>query len=160
MKLIFGQDAAIAEWVARRIPHMSVDGKFTAIGVADGAKPVAGILYNAHDTTFDTLMISAAADTPRWAQRGVLLAIFHYPFEQLNVRKLWAVIASSNKPSIRLTTGLGFRQEAILSRHFGKDHAVVLRMFCGDYENFKQRMAGNGSLNRRQEGRQQRTDAA
>ncbi len=128
----------------RRLPGEGDFGQSTAIGVADGVKPVAGVVYNVHDPSFHTLMIHVASTTPKWAQRGVLAGLLHYPFEQMGVRKLWSVVASSNERAIRFDKWLGFKQEAILSRHFGKDHAVVLRMFRGDYEKFKHRMLRNG----------------
>ncbi len=149
MRLIFGQDKAVAEWTMRRIPYMNEIGPFTAIGVARDGVPVAGVIYHGYDKKFDTMMMSIAADTPRWAQRGVLLGLLHYPFEQLRVRKLWAIVASSNKRALRFDKGIGFTQEAILARHFGKDHAVVLRMFRADYEKFKQRMRNGEEQGRR-----------
>lgn len=148
MKLIFGEDKAVAEWVARRLPGAGGFGVCTAIGVAYKDKPIAGVVYDQYNETFGTLMISIAADNPRWAQRGIILALMHYPFEQLQVRKLWSVVASSNYRAIKLNKGIGFRQEAILARHFGKDHAVVMRMFRNDYQKFKQRMMDHGRKER------------
>lgn len=142
MKLIFGQDQAVAEWTKRRIDSVSDFGPCTAIGVAYRGKPIAGVIYHMYDETYGTMMVSIASDTARWAQKGIILALLHYPFEQLQIRKLWSVMASSNHRAIKFNKGIGFRQEAILSRHFGKDHAVVTRMFRSDYYRLKERYHG------------------
>lgn len=145
MKLIFGEDKAVAEWVKRRLPTVSDFGPCTGIGVAKDGKPIAGVIYHMYDDHFKTMMVSIAADSPRWASRGIILALLHYPFEQLQIRKLWSVMAMSNQRAIRFNKGIGFRQEAILARHFGKDHAVVTRMFRADYDKLKERML-NGQV--------------
>lgn len=135
MRLVFGHDEAIAEWVARRIPHMNGSGfkDFTAIGIADGTRPIAGVVYNEFHPSHKTMQVSMAASTPRWAQRGIIKACLHYPFEQQGVRKLWAAIPMFNERAIKFNIGIGFTQEAILAHHFGKHHAVICRMLDKDY---------------------------
>ena len=145
MKLIFGKDEAIAKWVARRIPYAMQFDPCTAIGVVDEdkKKPIAGVVYHNYDPQHDTIMLSMAADDPRWAMRGTILALLHYPFEQLNVRKAWVACAFSNRRMIRFLEGINFTREAVLARHFGKEHAVILRMFDHDYRKLKERF-GHG----------------
>lgn len=134
MRLVFGQDAAVARWVASRTPGQGDFGVCTAIGVADGNRPIAGVVYHMYAETYRTLMVSCAAIDARWASRGVVKALLHYPFEQLGVSKLWSVMASSNHRALKFNKGLGFKPEATLSHHFGKDHAIVTRMFRKDYD--------------------------
>lgn len=137
MRLVFGQDRAVAEWVARRIEVMDSGDEFgpcVAIGVADGNRPVAGCVYNLYQPRYRTMQASIAATTPRWAQRGIIRALLHYPFEQQQVRKLWACIAANNERALRFNKGIGFTQEAILARHFGNTNAIVTRMFWKDYK--------------------------
>lgn len=137
MRLVFHQDKAVAEWVRRRIPYIepgAFGNSFIAIGVADGDKPVAGVVYHSFFPKYGTMQVSIAADTARWAQRGIIRALLHIAFEQNGITKLWSVMASSNDRAIKFNKGIGFRQEAILSHHFGKDHAVVTRMFRKDYD--------------------------
>lgn len=133
MRLVFGDDARVAAWVVRRIPYVPAFGPCVAIGIADGNRPVAGVVYSMWNEQFGTMQISCAADDPRWAQRGVIRACLHYPFEQQGVRKLWSIIASGNERSLRFNKGLGFKQEAILSHQYGKEHGIVTRMFDRDY---------------------------
>lgn len=133
MRLVFEHDAAVAEWVARRIPYVDWFKDFTAIGIADGNRPVAGVVYNEFQPVYLTMQVSMAADTPIWAQRGIIRALLHYPFEQQGVRKLWAAIQQKNKRALKFNLGIGFTKEAVLAHHFGKDHAVICRMLDKDY---------------------------
>jgi len=148
VRLVFGHDEAIAEWVSRRIPHMA-GGEFkdfAAIGVADGNRPIAGIVYNEFYPAYGTMQVSMAADTPRWAQRGIIRAALHYPFEQRGVKKLWSAMPVGNKRAIKFNLGIGFIQEAVLGHHFGDQHAVITRMYLKDYQKLYQKEHENGQV--------------
>lgn len=49
-----------------------------------------------------------------WATRDVIAAFFAYPFEQLKVRRLWAVVDASNTTCQRFLHKLGFAREGVL----------------------------------------------
>lgn len=137
MKLLLGMDREIADWVRRRIPyapHMELD-KCRAIGVVSGGNLLAGVVFNEYQQDYGTIAVSVAADSPRWAAKGVIRGILAYPFEQLNVNKVWSAMLHTNERAIRFNKGLGFRQEAVLRDHFGVGkHAVVTRMMRRDYQ--------------------------
>lgn len=127
LRLIFNDDFAVGEWVARRIPHLGSArewGPFRAIGIAQGNKPIAGAVYN-HSRGFD-MEISFAADSPRWARRGIIRGILAYPFVQCGCTRLTATIAKRNKRARRLVEGLGFKQEGCLRRGLdGRQDAIL-----------------------------------
>lgn len=135
MKLVFGQDAAVGEWVARRIPHVTTPFvNFTAIGVSIDGKPVAGVVYSDYVEEFGTMQLSMAADTPRWAGKGVIRALLHYPFEQVGINKLWTSTLATNERALKFNKGVGFTREAILRHQFGrKNHAVICSMLANEY---------------------------
>jgi len=136
VNLIFGQDQAIGEWVARRIPHMYGRSfeNFVAIGVAIDGKPAAGVVYSDWMPEAGTMQISMAADTPRWAGKGVIAALLHYPFEQSGVNKLWTSTPQKNERAIKFNLGVGFTREAILRHQYGrKNHAVICSMLANEY---------------------------
>lgn len=136
MKLVFGDDTKVAEWVARRIPHMygRKFENFVAIGVALEGKPVAGVVFNEWVPEARTMQVSIAADTPRWATKGVIRGILHYPFEQQGVNKLWASIPAKNERALKFNLGVGFTREAILRHQYGrKNHAVICSMLANEY---------------------------
>lgn len=94
---------------------------------------MAGIVFHDYQEHFKTIAFSIAADSARWATKRLIGRILTYPFEELGMNKLWTATPSSNERALRLAKGLGFTREAVLARHFGKDHAVINRMFAHDY---------------------------
>lgn len=137
MRLLLGMDREVTHWVHSRIPyapHMETD-KCRAIGVVSGDNLVAGVVFNEYQHEYGTIAVSVAAETPRWAAKGVIRGILAYPFEQLNVNKVWSAMLHTNERAIRFNKGIGFRQEAVLRDHFGVGkHAVVTRMMRRDYQ--------------------------
>jgi RimJ/RimL family protein N-acetyltransferase len=136
VRLIFGQDEAVARWVGSYIPHMGATIKdFSAIGVADAnGRPVAGVIYHDFIRDYGTIQLSMAATSPRWAQKGIIKALLHYPFEQLGCNKVWTATPHTNERAIRFNRGLGFKQEGVLRHQFGKGvHAVVCGLLRNEY---------------------------
>lgn len=134
MKLAFGFDREIAGWVTERLPHVNDFGDCRAIGVISGGQLIAGVVYNEYQEQYGTIAVSVAADTPRWAAKGIIRAMLHYPFQQLNVNKVWSAMMHTNERAIRFNKGLGFTQEAVLKDHFGiGQHAVITRMLKSDF---------------------------
>jgi RimJ/RimL family protein N-acetyltransferase len=133
--LVFGQDARVAAFVVDRVPHMDRPAAFQAIGVADetGAL-VAGCIYHNYIPAYQGLEISFAASSPRWAQRGVIRSLLHYPFKQLGCRRVTTVIPSDNSRALKFNIGIGFVREGTL-RHFyaSKRHAVVCGFLSSDF---------------------------
>lgn len=135
MKVLYGDDANVAAWVAARIPHANRFEKYTALGViADNDAPVAGIVYHDYVPDYGTIQLSMAADSPKWAQREIIRQILAYPFIQLDVRKVWTATPLRNERAIKFNKGIGFKQEAVLAHHYGEDHAVICRMFRKQFE--------------------------
>lgn len=137
MQLVFGHDAAVADWVAERIAHVgsgAAFGPLSAIGVARDGQMIAGIVYHGHMAAYRTGEISFAADTPRWATRGVVRALLHVPFVQYGYRRLSAVTRHDNEPAARLLTGLGFKREGTAREFFApKSHGVIFGMLAKEY---------------------------
>lgn len=136
MRLIVGKNASVAKWVAKRIPFVGERGfgNCVAVGVEDkNGNALCGVVYHDWQPQFSTMAFSIAAESPRWAHRNIIRQLFAYPFEELNVQKLWTATPSSNAPALRLCKGVGMIQEATLYRHFGKDNAIINRMMRKDY---------------------------
>ena len=130
-----GLDAQLGDWVAARLP-ITTDhrdfGPFTTMGVfdvRDGRQPalIAAAVFHRY-RQFD-LEITFAADTPRWATRGVIRAILQYPFVQLGCERVTTIVGRRNKRSRKLQRGLGFREEGIVRRGYdGRQDAVIYGM--------------------------------
>ena len=145
--LIYGFDKELAGWAQQRIPWMQGTDGIRAVGVAEGPTPgdklLAVVFYSNYRAPFQLngktwggiCEMGIAAASPRWATRGTIASLLGIPFEQYNCRKVVAVVPSTNRRSVRLAEGLGFKQEGTLRHHFAKDvHACVLGMMRGEFE--------------------------
>jgi RimJ/RimL family protein N-acetyltransferase len=136
VRLLFGHDQIIADWVARNIPHMATGfGPATAIGVVDQRdQPMAGVVFHDYQPAYGTIQLSAAAISPRWATKRLVSDILRYPFGQLGVHKVWTATQHENARALKFNEGVGFTREATLRDHFGPGvHAVICRMLMKDY---------------------------
>lgn len=136
LKLVYGRDQSVAKWVAERIPFVGARGfgPCKAIGiVANDGSEIAGVVFHDWQPQFKTIAFSIAAARPLFT-RNVVHALLRYPFEDCDVMKLWTATPHRNERAIRFAKGAGFTQEAVLSHHFGKEHAVINRMFLKDYQ--------------------------
>ena len=135
MRLCLDKDGVIVEWVRRQVPFVSDFGKSAALGlITDDGMPLAGAVYHEYRPDYQSVMISFAASTPRWATRNTVGMFLRYPFAQLGVHKLRAAVAFNNPRSLKLTEGVGFTREAILKDEFGPGvNAVLFRMFRKEF---------------------------
>lgn len=134
MRVLYGHDAEISKWVADKIQHVTEFGPCAALGVASGDRFYAGIVFHDYQPECKTIQLSMAAESPRWASRKIIKELLAYPFLQLGVQKVWTATPHTNERAIKFNKGIGFKQEAVLARHFGDRHAVICRMFKRDYE--------------------------
>lgn len=136
MKLVLGQDAAVAAWVARKLGFDDPEffGPCSAILVSDDQhNALAGVVFSGYRDIYKSIEISCAADSPRWATRGVIHALLRYPFDQLGCERVQVTIPLRNERARRFCKGIGFTQEGIMRRGFGRDHAVVMSMLRHEY---------------------------
>ena len=150
MRLVFGHDKLIAQWVANRIDYVpSRPGVFdpcVATGVADGLDMLAGVVYHDYFPDYRTMSISMAADSPRWCTRGVVIGLLAYPFEQMGVNVLWHAVLRDNERMIKLAKGLGFVREGGLKDRFGPGRsAEIFRMQPKEYHRLKSRFAAKSA---------------
>lgn len=132
--ILYGEDSAVARWVAERIPHMAGGdfGPCVAVGIVRGNSMAAGVVWHDYQPALGTMQASVAADDPRWAYPATLRELFAYPFRQLGLRKVWAITPHTNERAIRFVVGIGFSREAVLSEQIApKVHAVITGMKRG-----------------------------
>ena len=136
MKLVLGQDEAVAAWVARKIGFDDPDffGPCKAIAVADANDvPLAGVVFSGYRDLYKSIEVSIAAESPRWATRGVIHALLSYPFDQLGCERVQVTIPLRNARAQRFCKGIGFVREGVMRRGFGSDHAVVMSMLRHEF---------------------------
>jgi len=137
--LIFGFDEQMAAWACERIPWMKPNASMRAVGVADGAGPEARMLaaiifqnYMPPETIrgvewYNTVEVSFAAASPRFATRGTISSLLKIPFDQYKVRQVLLSVPSINKRALRFVKGIGFTSRGIVAHYYGQGiHAHVL----------------------------------
>jgi RimJ/RimL family protein N-acetyltransferase len=146
MRLVLGQDAAVADWVARRIPHLgegSAFGPCAAIGVeAEDGRPLGGVVFSNWQPKCRSIEASFASASPRWLTRRIIGAILSYPFEQLECQRLTAITPRRAKAARRFLDAFGFRREGLVRKGFGDDDAVVSGMLKREWERSRWRVMG------------------
>lgn len=76
-----------------------------------------------------SIAVHNAGKGPGWCTRELLWMAFHYPFVQLNCKKLLAPVASNNYRALAINLRAGFRLEAVIPNAFDRDvHLMVLGM--------------------------------
>lgn len=94
-------------WIEQRL--QSNLGQCACLGVWRNERLIAVCAYNKY-TTYD-IEISFAADSPRWATKQVVTWLLSYPFVQLKVQRVTALVKKSNRRARKLLTGIGFKEE-------------------------------------------------
>jgi RimJ/RimL family protein N-acetyltransferase len=111
MRLVCDRQDELLRWAQDRMPLLNIEGSAAGIGVEEKGLLLAVAVfdrYRGHD-----IEISFAADSPRWARRGVIRGILSYPFLQLGCIRLTTITAAQNMRARRLDEGLGFKLEGI-----------------------------------------------
>lgn len=120
-KLIFGQDAELCAWTGNLVGLPNITG--ATIGISDGEKIIAAVVYNGY--TGRDIQATMASITPKWATRGVLRAIFFYPFIQLGCCRVTCATEVTNQPVRAFLCHLGFSQEGVLREWFSTGDAAI-----------------------------------
>lgn len=140
MTLLFaapGDEAALVEqWIIDRIPHCRRGfGPAVFAGVMQGGALVAGVAFHDWQDDHQTLQLSMAASSPRWASAGTMKTLFRYAFVTAGANKLWTAIPSGNERALRFNVGIGLKREGCLRHHFGhKSHAVIHSMMRAEWQ--------------------------
>lgn len=142
MRLLLDHSAEMVAWTLARIPHAPLAGVGPAvgIGIATADKLVAGVVYHSYIPDYRSIEMSMASESPAWAKRGIIRALLHYPFEQLDCIRVSVAIPHTNKRALRFVKGIGFTHEGTLRRAFGRKHAVILSMLRPEFRHRHWRM--------------------
>lgn len=138
MRLVYGYDQIVSNWVAARIPNMGglPFPPSTAIGVVDNNdQPIGGVVFTNHQPQYGSIDISCASITPRWLTKRLIRGIFAYPFGQLKVGRVTAITPRTATSSRRFLEQFGFKLEGLVRRGFGTDDAVVYGLLAEEWQN-------------------------
>lgn len=113
--------------VRQGYPPAASWGTFNALGLVRGGRMVAGVIYNDYAGS-NVYMHIGAEDGCRWMTQGFLYAAFDYPFNQLELQRVTALVKSKNSRAVSFIEHLGFEPEGKLRHYFKNDDALIFGM--------------------------------
>lgn len=124
---VYGHDQIIADFVASMIPHCArgFGPNAKAIGVVDGERLIAGIVYHNYDPEAGIIEISGAAlPKSRWLTRNTLAVMYGYPFLQCHCQMVVQRTPADDERLLAILARYGFMFVPI-PRLFGRERDGV-----------------------------------
>lgn len=120
------------KWIEKRLPDQVELGDASCLGVVLDSKLVCVVAYNNYRKT--DIELNIAADNPRFLSRSNVAGLLAYPFIQLKVRRVSALVNKTNVRCRKMAKGMGFVEEGKL-RHAGpnKEAMFLYGMTADDY---------------------------
>ena len=111
-KIIVDQPERVGNFVSR---IMKNDGwsSYQAIGLEEDGELIAGVLFDNYNGA-SICMHVAALPGKRWMTKEYLWYCFHYPFNELKVKRITGLVAESNLEARRFDEHIGFELETRL----------------------------------------------
>lgn len=130
--LLYGEDRAVAAFVAALMPHGGAFGDNSrAIGVVHKNKLIGGLVYHDWNPQAGVIEISGAATSPRWLSRKNIHFMLAYPFEDCGCQMVVMRTSEHNKRVQKVITGIGFDALRI-PRLYGRDEDGILLTLTDD----------------------------
>ncbi len=121
----------VVEWVAKQTAEFGNFGTDAGIGWLRHGQLIAGVAYA--EWSGPNVVCHIASDgSRRWLTREYLWTIFHYPFVQLNCKRITVCVGQGNSDSRRFVQHLGFALEATLEAAHPTGDLLVYRMWKKD----------------------------
>lgn len=122
-QLIYGQEERLLPWAKERI---GVDLRRDAytIGLERNGEIVAVVAFD-NFSKHDLCMHIASDGTKHWLSKQFLVSAFSYPFIQLGLPRVTALVPEHNKDALRFDTHLGFEHEGYHPKAGPDGSAVV-----------------------------------
>lgn len=97
----------------------------TGIGWLREDEVVAGVLYESYTGQGGSVTAHIAIASGSSFTKEFMRAIFQYPFEQLGVRTIYAMVSSNNIESRRLVERMGFQPETKIANYYPEGDLIV-----------------------------------
>lgn len=110
-RLIFDESERVAKWCQKRLPdYIGWSGPYVAIGYERHGELVGGVVFTQYTVT--NITITSVLEAP--LTRKFMRAIYFYPFLQLKVRRVTALVDKLNAVSRELLEHDGYVEEGCL----------------------------------------------
>lgn len=120
----------IAEFVSDQIGYGRKTDNFTAIGLMEDEKIIAGVVYSDYNGSNITAAIAGVGKN--WLTREFLWFMFYYPFCQAGAKRLTACVEQTNIVSQQFVEHLGFELEFAMKDAGKTGDMLMYRMFKKD----------------------------
>lgn len=118
---------ALLAWAAERIGLSGFKPDAKALGIQRRGELVAVVVYDCFGPC-DCNMHVASDGKGTWLSRQVLIEVFHYPFIQLKLRRVTALIPTKKTHAIRFNEHLGFKLEGLCPEAMPDDDLQIRGM--------------------------------
>lgn len=102
----------------------------TCISTMRNDEVTGGVIYK--DYTGASITMHVASFSKTWGNRDMLWVCFHYPFIQLNCRKVFGQVPADNCNALQFDIKLGFKEEARIKDVFPSGDLILLSMYRED----------------------------
>lgn len=109
-QLVYDDQPELLRWAAERIGVLRFKPDAKAFGVRRRGQLCAVVVWDTFSEV-DCAMHVASNGDGHWLSRGVLKMAFGYPFMDLKMRRITALIPAKNTDAIRFNEHLGFKLE-------------------------------------------------
>lgn len=89
-----------------------------------------GVLYQGH--TGASIQMHVAGFAPHWLSRDMLWMVFHYPFVQLGVKKVFGQVGVHNTKALEFDRKLGFKEEVRIADVYPEGDMALMSMYKED----------------------------
>lgn len=126
-QLIYDDQPALLRWAAERIGLRCFKPDAKAFGVQRGGQLCAVVVWDTFSEVDCALHVASCGDG-HWLTRRVLLQAFGYPFVDLKLRRITALIPAKNADAIRFNEHLGFKLEGLCPEAMPDDDIQIRGM--------------------------------
>lgn len=125
--IVTGEKERVGAWVAQRVGQSGQWANFEAIGLEQGGKLVAGVVFDSYVAGARCCM-HVAGEGGTWLNREYLRVCFDYAFQQMGCQVVIGLVSANNQPALRFDEHLGFQEVARIPNGSGDCDLVVLAM--------------------------------
>jgi L-amino acid N-acyltransferase YncA len=127
IKIVYDDQPGLLAWAAKRIGLSGFKSDAKAFGVTSNGVLRAVVAYD-NFMEADVAMHVASEGDGHWLTRRVLLQAFGYPFIDLNLRRVTALIPMKKTAAIRFNEHLGFKLEGLCPEAMPDDDIQIRGM--------------------------------
>lgn len=124
-RIVCDEPARVCQFVSERMGVSSWSAA-TSIGLEEDGALIAGVVFDYYNGA--SICMHVAAIGRRWMTRDYLWYCFHYPFNELKVKRITGLVPESNLDARRFDENLGFKLETRLTDAHPDGDVLVYKM--------------------------------